>query len=182
VSYDIYLFQPKPDSDPLMIAESLFLEDDEDEATSLGDAGSEVDRPKYDLKELAKLLLAYKPDLEAHPPSVKRAIEETSNQELEQKYESIEFDDPNSDDGIQISLYEDEFAVTIPYWHCGKAALIAFETLWDYLWLLEREARFRAYDPQVGKVLDLENDLPLVLSVYQDSKGQIDRVVDGLGM
>ena len=171
MSYDLYLFQPESGTEPLVTAERLFLEE--------GDEGE--DSELYDLKELARLLIEFKPELEVYPPTVREAIEGTSTKQDVQGYESIEFTDPDNDYGIQVSLYNDEVVITIPYWHRGETARIAFEEIWGYLQLLEREAGLRAFDPQVGEVLDLENDLALVLEGYQGTIRQMGEVLGACG-
>ena len=57
--------------------------------------------------------------------------------------------------------------ITVPYWHVGEKARDAFKEIWSYLSLLEKEAGFVAYHPQVEKILDLTSDMPEVVAAYE---------------
>jgi hypothetical protein len=77
--------------------------------------------------------------------------------------------------GIQISIFDTEIAVTVPYWHQGKKARLVWEEIWRYLTLIEAETGYHTVDPQVGRVLDLSSDLPAVLSAYAEAMRRTSR-------
>ncbi|SRR6266436_1126137 len=77
--------------------------------------------------------------------------------------------------GIQISIFDTEIAVTVPYWHQGKKARLVWEEIWRYLTLIEAETGYHTVDPQVGLVLDLSSDLPAVLSAYAEAMSAMRR-------
>ena len=41
-----------------------------------------------------------------------------------------------------------------------------FEEIWSYLEIIEREGGFFTYDPQIGRVLDLQKDFEAPLGCY----------------
>ena len=71
--------------------------------------------------------------------------------------------------GIQISIFDTEIAVTVPYWHQGKKVRLVWEEIWRYLTLIEAETGYHTVDPQVGRVLDFSSDLPTILSAYAEA-------------
>jgi hypothetical protein len=77
--------------------------------------------------------------LQAHDPQLERF---TSRH-------CIDLDRPD-DTGVQVSLFEHELAVTVPYWHTGRAARAVMELVWSYLAILEQETGWETYDPQLG--------------------------------
>ena len=89
-------------------------------------------------------------------------------------YRHIELNGPTEgSNGIQITLFDDEASVTVPFWHHGAAARRVFEEIWSYLEIIEREGGFFTYDPQVERVLDLQKDFEASLSCYDDASREI---------
>jgi hypothetical protein len=56
--------------------------------------------------------------------------------------------------GIQITLFDDEASVTVPYWHGGDKAADTFREIWSYLEIISREAGYQIYDPQLDRILE----------------------------
>lgn len=61
---------------------------------------------------------------------------------------SVVLEDP--DTAIQVHLFLDEAAVSVPYWH-GDSPRVVMEDLRAIVLLLEEETGFEAYDPQLGR-------------------------------
>lgn len=51
--------------------------------------------------------------------------------------------------GIQASVFLDEVAITVPYWHTGDQARRVFGMLYALAAIIERETGMQGYDPQV---------------------------------
>jgi hypothetical protein len=64
--------------------------------------------------------------LQAHDPQLERFTSE----------DCIELARPD-DTGVQVSLFEHELGVTVPYWHTGHAARAVMRQVWSYLAILE---------------------------------------------
>lgn len=64
---------------------------------------------------------------------------------------------------LQILLFDDAAGASLSHADTTEDCRQTVRLLWDCLELLEKEGGFSTYDPQVGKLLDLRTDLPLVL-------------------
>ena len=175
MSYDIRLFQPRPGEDPLVTARREAGADTE---------ASPPDPAREALKErIAAALQAANPRLErfafdyaaiarsrgiseeaARPsgrPSVPRARRDARH---------IELNGPEDSNGIQIEIHDDEAYVTVPYWHDGAAAEAAFDEIWGYARIIQRETGYAAYDPQLDALLDLREGTAAALRVYANTR------------
>jgi hypothetical protein len=180
MSYDLDLFQPEPGIEPLLTAERLFLadegdEDEESEASDLGNIVAKINpgppQPELERRkqELAQSLIQHNPALTVFPIRSQEiaSMFKHSEEEARVRFRHLELNGPENGNGIQITLFDNTISITIPYWHRGEAARGAFQEIWGYLGLLERVANYRAYDPQLGRVLNLEKDFPEVLLAYE---------------
>ena len=169
MSYDIYLFQPEPGIDVEVTAERLFEDDEEYEfEDEVLEDGQESSSWKFgeQVERLVKLLLQQNPNFEVFPERLAKTV--TQNQERQialSEYDHVELS--TSENGIQFSIFPGEFAISVPYWHSGGAARSVMQEIWDYLHLMEREAGYRAFDPQIGEVLDLGKDYSKALAIYE---------------
>jgi len=164
MSYELYLFKPRAGVDPLETVEELFLV--EDEAIHLSSPQPEKEIRKHRLADALKKL---NPELEVFAPGFNETSEMDSifEEEANADYRHLELDETEADNGIQITLYDDKANITIPFWHRDEKAKQVFGEIWTYLSLLEKETGFITVDPQIGKVLNLSDDLPEVLEVYE---------------
>jgi hypothetical protein len=108
--------------------------------------------------------------LQAHDPQLERFSGE----------HYIELDRPD-DSGVQVSLFEHELGITVPYWHTGQAARAVMELVWSYLAILEQESGWETYDPQLGRSLDRARDLEEVSGGYADMSARLPGLVRGDG-
>jgi hypothetical protein len=83
------------------------------------------------------------------------------------------------DTGIQVSLYPDQLAVAIAYWHTGPTARAVMQIAWSYLAILEQETGWEIYDPQLGRNLDRVHDLDEVTTGYADMSARLHRMFPG---
>ena len=100
--------------------------------------------------------------LQAHDPQLERFTSE-HHIELTRR----------DDAGVQVSLFERELAVTVAYWHTGRAAQAVMELVWSYLAILEHETGWETYDPQLGRSLDRTRDLDAVSGGHADASTRL---------
>lgn len=108
--------------------------------------------------------------LQAHDPQLERFTSE----------HYIELD-RQDDSGVQVSLFEHELGVTVPYWHTGHAARAVMRLVWSYLAILEQETGWETYDPQLGRSLDRALDLEVVSGSHGDMSARLPGLVRGDG-
>jgi hypothetical protein len=90
--------------------------------------------------------------------------------------ESIHIDEGANGNGIQISLFPDEVGITVPYWHEGDAAREVFQQIWDYLGVVQQMTHYVIFDPQLGRLVELEEDYEEVLAAYLGTMNYIDNL------
>jgi hypothetical protein len=76
----------------------------------------------------------------------------------------VEFDDEAL--GLQIVVSGETVAVSVPYWHGPVAARRIFTTIWKCAEALKIQGGLDAFDPQLGRLLDLDKDLKTVVAMY----------------
>jgi hypothetical protein len=84
--------------------------------------------------------------------------------EAQRRYRHIELNLENV--GLQITLFDDWATVTRPYGHSGDEARNALSVAWDCLKTICGEVGYRVYDPQLGRILDLEADFDPLVDLY----------------
>ncbi len=94
-------------------------------------------------------------------------FEKISIDQARSKYRHLEISDPESGNGLQIVLRDDETAVMIPFWHEGQKARDTFQELWSYLGIICRETGYRIYDPQLERMFDSTTGCDAVLAQYE---------------
>jgi hypothetical protein len=97
----------------------------------------------------------FKPDWEnvarVHSIDVAEARRQFRHQELNEKRL-----------GVQVQLFDDTAGISSSFDGPPQQCVAALRLVWGCLELLEGEAGFSTYDPQMAKVLDLESDFDLV--------------------
>ena len=126
-------------------------------------------------QRISAALIAHNPALEpfAFGFDELSKLQKITVEDAKKKYRHIELNGPDGSNGIQITLFDDEASVTVPYWHEGAAARQVFEEIWSYLQIIEREGGFFTYDQQIGRVLDLERDFESSLGCYDRASRDI---------
>jgi len=174
MSYDINLVRVPPGADPEAVADASVAMDEEAQLNP-----GEPDSTKEQIKRrLAAALQTVNPLLTAFPfdYSDLARLEKITEQEARRRFRHIELNGPDDGNGIQITLFDDTATITIPYWHHGQKAQQALQEIWSYLEIFERDAGFRAYDPQLEHILSLRRDFNVVLAKYGEGVGFTDRV------
>ncbi len=167
MSYDFRLFKRKAGEDPLVTAH----------ADSDGLPTTPPDPQKEALKRrVADALIARNPRLEIFQfdyDAVAKARKITVEQARLQ-YRHFELNGPREGaNGIQITLFDDEASVTVPFWHKGDKAADTFREIWSYLEIISREASYLIYDPQTDRVFDTSAGFDEALARYTGVVSQI---------
>jgi hypothetical protein len=87
------------------------------------------------------------PDAQAWGRIVDGAREILGEIDLHQGGDYLELD--HEPTGIQLSLYANEAAITVPYWYSGAEAQEIVRTLYRLAAVIEEHTEFSGYDPQV---------------------------------
>jgi hypothetical protein len=166
VSYDFHLFRPEPGVELEAAAEAAL------EYDSAADSGDPDPGNESRKQRLVAALREQDPTLEVFLFDYAKiaARENISEEEARRRHRDVELNTPDGV-GVQISLFDDTAAVTVPYWHSGSTAVDVFNRIWQYLAILEKEGGYRTQDPQVGRVLDLAHDFQLVAGCYGHGVG-----------
>lgn len=164
MSYDLFLFRPKPNVDLLKTVEQLY--ENESEEINPGLPTGENEKQKH---ALAQTLINLNPQLEIFKFGFKEIadMEGITEGEARVKFRHLELNSADNGNGVQITLFDDTAEVSVPYWHNGDAAIQVFEEIWSYLKILEVQGNFATYDPQIEQILNLEKDFSLVLETYE---------------
>lgn len=168
MSYDFRLCLPQAGRSQEEIATS----DIED----LGSITDPVPAKEERKQRISAALIARNPKLEPFAFGFDEIakLENITVEDAKKKYRYIELNTPlEESNGIQITLFDDEASVTVPYWYEGAAARRVFEEIWIYLEIIEREGGFFTYDPQIARVLDLEKDFESSLGCYDRASRDI---------
>ena len=165
MSYDLILVRPKLGEDPLITARH---KNDEQ-----GDQIHELDPAKEALKlKVAEELIKENPSFERFPFDYEEIakLRNISIEEAKLLFRNIELNTPDDGNGIQIELFDDEFTVTVPYWHAGAKTESTFQEIWKYLEIIQRESGFVLYDPQLDAILDIARGYRESLGVYTGTR------------
>jgi hypothetical protein len=156
MSYDLYLFRLHAGEDPDAGVKRAMDKLEE------GGGG-----PPAELRDrLITALQARNPNL---PPfnfdydKIAQAMKITAD-EARARFQHVELTDLNT--GLQITLYAEAATITVPYHHSGAKADVVFREIWDHLDTLRREVGYVAYDPQLSRVVETEDDRVAALATY----------------
>lgn len=172
MSYDIYCYKPKSKNPSLEeavnIIESYEYEDELMETSSLAQK-----------KQLADVLITCNPRLEVFNLDYNEIakLENSTVEEAKAKYTYIELNPPEEDLAIQLTIDDNRVSITIPYWYEGDKINRIFHELLRYLKVINKEAGYFVYDPQINEAFDPEKVDVLNLSEYQSVMGEIPEVV-----
>jgi len=175
MSYDVYLLQPAPGEEPLATAHTkLNVETD---VINPGPPNGEAEVRK---QQLTRALMAENPALESFEfgyTEIAR-IDGISEDEARVRYRHVELNGPEKGNGIQITLYDDNASITIPFWHQPDAARLVFEEVFRYLRVLRESGGFFVYDPQLDRVIDLDADLADMIHEYGRVVAKIPEIIE----
>jgi hypothetical protein len=167
MSYDLTFFTPRPGVDVHDIVEI-----DEDR-TARGRRDPKTEAKK---RKLADALLAHDKRLELSKPDFD-AIAKLHKMRVDEAYERFrDLELNHTASGIQIQLYDDGAALSIPYWHSGDAARRVLEQAWSAIDIVCRETGYEVFDPQLDRVIDV-NAFDAVLETYAGATARMEAMV-----
>ncbi len=102
----------------------------------------------------------YEPDLDEEPPtpeqraSMKRLAEAIAAVDAEaERHDGDDFIEFDTADAIQISLYADQAAISVPYWYEGERADAVMARIQHYAAVLTEVGGYTVWDPQTEEVV-----------------------------
>ena len=167
MSYDIHCYRSrigKPDvaeAQETMEADDSIIESGQqlklDIAKALTDFNPKLEVFKFDYNEIAKL-------------------QNLSVDEAKDQYNYIELNPPDGDLAIQITVFNNNVSLTVPYWCKENDARQVFQKLMDYLKIIRKTSGYFAYDPQTDQAFDpLTTDIS-GLKLYINTTGQVENL------
>ncbi len=134
-----------------------------------GSSGSIDPSKEVAKRRLADLLIMRYPEFEIFQYDYREIAKMKSIDESEarRRYRDIQLTHPS---GLQIVLFDDTAAVTIPYWPNATSSL---STAWEHLKTLATEGEFSVHDPQLGRILNLDTDL----DIFRNTFSRMTRIV-----
>jgi Sel1 repeat len=159
MSYDFRLFKRKANEDPLDTARAY-------SGFSLPPPEPQKEAMK---RRVADALIAR--NLQLHVVQFDYAAvakaRKISEGEARIRLRHLELNGPEENcNGIQITLFDDEASVTVPFCHEGDKAADTFREIWRYLEIISREADYLVYDPQIDRVIDPSAGFEDALACY----------------
>ncbi len=70
--------------------------------------------------------------------------------------------------GIQVSISPRSVTLSIAYWHEGDKANAAYDRLLECVRIIEREMGLVGFDAQLGRILDPDKDLDVIMGISED--------------
>ena len=80
--------------------------------------------------------------------------------------------------GVQIQLFDDEAALTIPYWHEGAKAEACFAQVWEIIGVICHETGYAIFDPQMDRTLNEGENFDAALQTYAKLMRKVSRDPD----
>lgn len=155
MSYDLQLIRPRPGES---ISETAMRDMERDPAPAPDPAKEALKR------KVADALVSADPQLKIfridHAAIARQR--KISREQAEREFRDIELNDESV--GIQITLFDDEAGISVPYWHQGEKAQSVMRRVLAAADLICRETGYVAYDPQIEEVVttsDVDTILPL---------------------
>jgi hypothetical protein len=170
MSYDFRLFLPQPGVDPLVTAQV-----EPDEESDEINPGPPVPAKEARKRAIADALNKADPSLEVFQFGFDEIakFQKISVDEARLRFRHMELNGPEGGPGIQITLFDDEASLTVPYWHKDKKAKTVFAQIWEYLKAIQRVGAYQIYDPQLECIVDLDADLEKATKCYTDVVKQV---------
>jgi hypothetical protein len=169
MSYDLYCYKSqlgRPDIDEAQIV----VEADEEENDNQPD-------PELKLK-IAKALIDFNPRLESFEFDYDEIakLQGINKEEAKEKFDHIELNTPETDLATQITIFDNNVSITIPYWYSGNKAKEVFEKVIEYTKIIREKAGYFVYDPQTETAYDPMTKNFDGLVIYTNMTKEVDSV------
>ena len=146
MSYDLYCYKSQLGR-PNIEEAQIVIEVDEEENNI---------QPDGELKlKIVKALIDFNPRLESFEFDYDEIakLQSINKEEAKEKFDHIELNTPETDLATQITIFDNNVSITIPYWYSGKKAKEVFEKVIEYTKIIRETAGY-FYDPQTETVYD----------------------------
>jgi len=172
MSYDIYCYKSKLDRPDLDEAIAV-IEIDEDEVV--------ISDPETKLR-IAKALIDYNPRLESFDFDYEEIAKfrGLNVDQAKEAFDHIELNTPEGDFATQITIFDNNVSITVPYWYSGNESNEVFNMIQEYAKIIRKTAGYFVYDPQTEQVLDPLTENIVGLNVYQNTTTQVEQMKDNL--
>lgn len=168
MSYDIYCYKSKLDRPDLEEAQNAIEVNEETEIIS----DPETKR------KIAKALTLYNPRLESFDFDYQEIAKQegTTIDEAKKVFSHIELNTPEGDFATQITIFDNNVSITVPYWYSGDNAREVFDKIYDYTKVIRQTAGYFVYDPQIDKVFDPLKENIFEVDIYKSTTEQVDKM------
>ena len=160
MSYNFRLFKKQADIDPLVTART---QPDNLKTTPPVPAKEAFKR------KLADALMAADPKLTITPIDFEELTKEMTItvEQARIVFRHLNLNGPVEDgDSIQVTLYDDEAVVAVPLWREAALAKDAVQQIWKHFAVLQKEAGYLIYDPNMEVIVELASGFDYVLASY----------------
>lgn len=160
MSYDIYCYPSQlgtPDLDEAL--EAIEINEDQEMASD----------PETKLK-LAKALMDFDPQLkcaELNGEEIARLLQNGIEKDKE-PFDHIELNTQEGHLTLQLHIFDNNVAISAPYWHTGDNANEIFTRIAAYAKIIRQTAGYFVYDPQTEQVFDPLTDNIFEIKVYKN--------------
>jgi hypothetical protein len=163
MSYVFDLVRLQPGLDPEVAYRKQSKETEEELRKSGGDQGPIDPRKEQAKQQLARALVTRHPSLRIAQPDFAELARrhDIDVSEARRRFRDIELNEERG--SFQITLFDDAAGVSFSFSGAFEECRNAARLLWDCLQILHSQGGFSAFDPQVGKLLNLDSDFDLVL-------------------
>ena len=96
--------------------------------------------------------------------------------EARAQWRHIEFNTPEADNPIQVTIHAGRASLTVAYWYTGDRARQTIREALSYLAAIERETGWTTFDPQIGRRLDLRGDFSEVVAAYEVGSKRVEQL------
>jgi hypothetical protein len=159
MSYDLYCYKSQLGRPDLEEAQAAIEVDEDNEVEA---------EPETKLK-IAMALIDYNPALESFEFDYEEIarLQGTSVEEAKEKFDHIELNTPEGGLATQITIFDNNVSITVPYWYSGDKAEEVFKKITAYTKIIRQIAGYFVYDPQTENAYDpLTQDFD-GLTIYQ---------------
>jgi hypothetical protein len=168
MSYDIYCYKSQLGRPDLEDAQAAIEVDEDEEITSdpetkqkiakaLVNHNPRLERFKFDYEEIAK-------------------FQGKSVDEVKKAFDHIELNTPEGDIATQITIFDNNVSITVPYWYSGDKAIEVFNKISDYAKVIRQTAGYFVYDPQTDKAFDPLTENIFGLGIYQSMIDKVEKM------
>jgi hypothetical protein len=174
MSYDLYCYKSQLGRPDLDEAQAV-IEVEE------GEENEDVESDPATKLKIAKALLDFNPRLESFEFDYNAIAElqKISADEAKEQFDHIELNTPEGDLATQITIFDNNVSITIPYWYSGDKAKMVFDNVSEYTKIIRKTAGYFVYDPQTENVYDPAIDNFDGFDVYTSMTGEVEKLKTG---